>query len=96
MTEMEEFAKGRILPKFAADVISSTDKTLSKKCNMILLTTTTWNHIRQNKHIIGTLLQNIEKITGYSFKPTRIFIDHCHNYLCCILDGMYIEFFDSV
>lgn len=87
--EMEEFAKGRILPKFAAEVIGSTEKTLLKKCNVILLTTTTWNHIRQNKHIVGALLQHIKDTEGYNFQPASIFIDECHSYLCCIPDGWF-------
>lgn len=84
---MEEFAKGRILPKFLADVVGSTPKTLAQKCTNILLTSTTWNHIKQNKSIIGTLLQHVNERFGYDLRPTKLFIDGCHSYLCCIPDG---------
>lgn len=92
--ELEEFAKGRILSAFVADIVFSTPKTLSQKCENILLTTNTWNYIKQNRSIIGPITEYLKKDHGYEMGGSRIFIDNCHSFLCCIPDGMNYKSYD--
>lgn len=88
LPEMEEYAKGRILPKFVAEVVGSTKKTLHQKCDSILMTTNTWNFIKQNRSIIGPITEAINERFGYKIGGNKMFVDRCHNYICCIPDGI--------
>lgn len=92
LPEMEEYAKGRILPKFVAEVVGSTKKTLQQKCDNILLTTNTWNFIKQNRSIIGPITEAINGKFGYKISGSKMFVDNCHNYICCIPDGIQQQF----
>ncbi|XP_055531248.1 uncharacterized protein LOC129722058 isoform X3 [Wyeomyia smithii] len=87
-SEMEEFVKGRILPKFAAEIISSTTRTLERKCLHLLQSTTAWNFIKQNLSVVGSVLDNFNKTSESKMGETKVYIDSCHQYLCCIPDGI--------
>ncbi|XP_062557727.1 uncharacterized protein LOC134222581 [Armigeres subalbatus] len=88
MAQMEEFAFGRILSKYVPEIIGSRESTKNKKCEFILQTTNTWNFLKSNRHIIGLLLRSLRDRHSIVMGGTRMFVDSCHNYLCCVPDAI--------
>lgn len=89
ITQMEEFAKGRILTKSVTEILSSRESTKSKKGDAILQTTNTWNYLKNNQAIIGLILRSLKDKHDIHMGGSRMFVDECHSYLCCVPDGTY-------
>lgn len=87
MAQMEEFAFGRILSKYVPEIISSRESTKQKKCDSILQTSNTWNYLKSNRPIAGLILRSLKDQHSIAMGGNRMYIDSCHNYLCCVPDG---------
>lgn len=87
ITQMEEYCQGRILSRHVPEVISSRDSTKLKKCEMLLQTTTVWNFLKCNRSIVGLILRLLKDDHGFMMGGTKMYIDVCHSYLCCVPDG---------
>lgn len=88
ISQMEELALGRILSKYVPEIINSRDSTKTKKCDTILQTTNTWNYLKSNRHVIGLILKTLKENHTISMGGNKMFIDECHNFLCCVPDGI--------
>lgn len=89
ITQMEEFCQGRILTRFVPEVISARVSTKLKKCETLLQTTTAWNFLKSNRSVVGLSLRALKDDLGIKMGGTKMFIDSCHSYLCCVPDGNY-------
>nr|XP_029712209.1 uncharacterized protein LOC109417398 [Aedes albopictus] len=89
ITEMEGIAMGRILTKYVPEVISCRDSSKLKKCDMILQATNTWNYLKSNRAIVGLILRSLNDQTDSQMGECRMFVDTCHQYLCCVVDGNF-------
>lgn len=87
---MEELAKGRIMSKFIPEVINARKTTKWKKCETLLQTTHTWNLLKTNRAVVGLVLRVLKDEHSYIFGEGQMFIDTCHQFLCCVPDGNYI------
>ncbi|XP_062700712.1 uncharacterized protein LOC115253741 isoform X2 [Aedes albopictus] len=88
MSQMEEFAFGRILSKYVPEIINSRESTKQKKCDFILQTTNTWNYLKTNRPIISLILRSLKDRHSIVMGGNRIYIDSCHNFLCCVPDAV--------
>lgn len=84
---MEELAKGRIISKFVPEIINARDSTKWKKCDLLLLTTNTWNFLKSNRAVVGLVLRVLQEEHGLELGESRMFIDPCHGFLCSFPDG---------
>lgn len=80
---------GRILTKYVPEVISCRDSSKLKKCDMILQATNTWNYLKSNRAIVGLILRSLNDQTDSQMGECRMFVDTCHQYLCCVVDGNF-------
>lgn len=87
ITEMEELAKGRILSKFIPEIINAREATKWKKCETLLQTTNTWNYLKSNRAVVGLVLRILKDEHTLDFGEGQMFIDSCHEFLCCVPDG---------
>lgn len=87
ISQMEEYCQGRILTKYVPEVINSRDSTKLKKCEVLLQNTNTWNFLKSNRSIVGLILRQLKDVHGFKMGGTKLFIDVCHSYLCCVPDG---------
>lgn len=87
ITEMEGIAMGRILTKFVPEVINCRESSKWKKCDMILQATNTWNYLKSNRAIVGLVLRCINDQHGTPMGECKMFVDTCHQYMCCVADG---------
>lgn len=93
ITEMEELAKGRILSKFIPENINARETTKWKKCETLLQTTNTWNYLKSNRAVVGLVLSVLKQEHSLDFGEGQMFIDSCHEFLCCVPDGNLIYLF---
>ena len=89
ITEMEELARGRILWKFIPEVVNAREVTKWKKCDTLLQNTNTWNMLKTNRAVVGLVLRVLQDQQAFIFDENRMFIDPCHQFLCCVPDGNY-------
>lgn len=87
ITEMEEMAKGRILSRFIPELINARDSTKWKKCETLVQTTHTWNFLKSNRAVVGLVLRVLKEEQSLDFKEGQMFVDSCHQFLCCVPDG---------
>lgn len=87
ITEMEELAKGRILSKFVPEIVNAREVSKWKKCESLLQTTTTWNFLKTNRAVVGLVLRVLKEEYALTLEESKMFIDPCHEFLCCVPDG---------
>ncbi|XP_062565836.1 uncharacterized protein LOC134228075 [Armigeres subalbatus] len=88
ITDMEEITMGRILTKFVPEIIGCKESNKWKKCDMILQATTTWNYLKSKRAIVGLVLRSLKEQHGVNMGECKMFVDTCHQYLCCVADAI--------
>nr|XP_029732893.1 uncharacterized protein LOC115268861 [Aedes albopictus] len=88
ITEIEELAKGRILTKFVSEIINARETSKWKKCESLLRTTHTWNFLKINRAVVGLVLLKLKEEHALDFDENKMFIDRCHEFLCCVPDAV--------